>query len=112
MVSNRGEVLLIPFPFSDLTGRKARPVVVLSSPRYQRRMGDLIVAMLTSAPRSGPFDCEIRHWQQAGLYLPTWARAKLATLTPRMVLKRLGRLSQTDLHAVDRIVRRALSFGR
>ncbi|MBI4615036.1 MAG: type II toxin-antitoxin system PemK/MazF family toxin [Planctomycetes bacterium] len=106
----RGDVILVPFPFSDLTGRKARPAVVLSTREYARRMGDLVVAMLTSAPRSGPFDCEIRDWARAGLYLPTWARAKLATITPRLVAARLGRLAPRDLRGVERVVRVAL-FG-
>jgi mRNA interferase MazF len=105
----RGEVLLVPFPFSDLSGGKARPVVVVSSPNYQRTTGELIVAMLTSAPRSGRYDCAIAGWKKAGLFLPTWARAKLATLTPRLVLKSLGRLERSDLHRVDDIVRKALS---
>jgi mRNA interferase MazF len=103
--------VLIPFPFSDLTGRKARPVVVLSTRAYQRHMRDVMVGMLTSAPRMGPFDYELLNWRDAGLYLPTWARAKLATLTSRMVLTRLGRLSDTDLHGVERVVRRALSLA-
>ncbi len=108
MLPDRGEVLLVPFPFSDLTGQKARPVVVLSCAAYQRRMGELVVGMLTSVSRSTAFDCEIKEWRRAGLLLPTWGRAKLATVTPRLVLKRLGRLTPADLARVDRIVRRAL----
>lgn len=107
----RGEILLIPFPFTDLTGKKARPVVVLSTARYGRQMGSFVVAMLTSMPRSGPFDCEISRWQQAGLFLPTWARAKLATLSPRLVLRSLGFLQAEDLRRVERVVRRALGWS-
>lgn len=31
-----GDVLLVPFPFTDQTGVKQRPAVVVSSSRYQR----------------------------------------------------------------------------
>lgn len=111
MLHPRGSVLLVPFPFADLTGSKARPVVVLSSAVYQRRMDAMIVAMLTSMPRHGPYDVELRHWEQAGLLLPTWARAKLATLTTRLIHRPLGRLSGPDLRRVDRAVRSALAQG-
>jgi mRNA interferase MazF len=31
-----GDVLLVPFPFTDETGAKQRPAVVVNSARYQR----------------------------------------------------------------------------
>jgi len=42
------DLLLVPVPFSDLTSRKIRPVVVLTNDRYNREGPDLLVAGITS----------------------------------------------------------------
>ena len=42
----RGEVVLVPFPFTDLSGRKRRPALVVSSERF--RDEDLILCAITS----------------------------------------------------------------
>ncbi|MEH2111812.1 type II toxin-antitoxin system PemK/MazF family toxin [Nostoc sp.] len=38
-----GDVVLVPFPFTDQTTTKKRPAVVVSSDSYQRERSDLIV---------------------------------------------------------------------
>jgi mRNA interferase MazF len=42
------DLLLVPIPFSDLTSRKMRPVVVLSNDGYSRAGPDVLVAGVTS----------------------------------------------------------------
>jgi mRNA interferase MazF len=41
------DLLVVPIPFSDLTQRKLRPVVVLSNDRYNRTGSDVLVAGIT-----------------------------------------------------------------
>lgn len=43
-----GDVVLVPFPFTDLTTIKKRPAVVVSSADYQRERSDLILIAVTS----------------------------------------------------------------
>ena len=43
----RGDVVLVGFVFSDESGRKVRPALVISSPVYQRTRGEVIVAAIT-----------------------------------------------------------------
>ena len=50
--SKRGDVLLLPFPFTDLSTAKRRPAVVLSTEAYNSRRGDVIVAAITSRATS------------------------------------------------------------
>ena len=42
------DILLVPFPFSDRSGAKVRPVLVLSNDRYNAGGGDRIVCAITS----------------------------------------------------------------
>jgi mRNA-degrading endonuclease toxin of MazEF toxin-antitoxin module len=41
----RGDVVLIPFPFSDLSSSKTRPTVVVNVEEYERETGNLTVAI-------------------------------------------------------------------
>jgi mRNA interferase MazF len=61
----RGGVLLVLFPLSDLSATKVRPAVVVSSALYHSTKPDLLLAALTSkvATATGPYDdvLEDRH---------------------------------------------------
>jgi mRNA-degrading endonuclease toxin of MazEF toxin-antitoxin module len=40
MAFQRSDVVLVPFPFTDLSAKRARPAVVVSVPEYERTTGD------------------------------------------------------------------------
>ena len=44
----QGDLLLVPFPFSDQSGRKTRPVIVLSNNQFNLNSEDVIVVGVTS----------------------------------------------------------------
>jgi mRNA interferase MazF len=52
-----GDVVLVPFPFSDQISTKKRPAVIVSSPAYHQSRPDLILMAITSqtslSPRMG-----------------------------------------------------------
>jgi len=54
-----GDVILVPFPFTDQTTSKKRPAVVVSSSDYQLHRSDLILIAVTSQSRSSPFYGEL-----------------------------------------------------
>lgn len=49
------DIVLVPFPFSDLSGRKVRPVLILSNDRYNQQSDDVLVCGLTSNLRAAPY---------------------------------------------------------
>jgi PemK-like, MazF-like toxin of type II toxin-antitoxin system len=71
-----GEVLLLSFPFTDVTGAKRRPALVLLD------LGDdIVVARVTSQLTQTNYDVELTDWQREGLLFPSIVRIhKLATL--------------------------------
>jgi len=109
MAYARGDVILVPFPFTDLSTTHVRPAVVVSSRAYNAG-ADVIVAMITGQPHARATDCSLRDWKQAGLIQPSWMRAKVATLTQSLVQFSPGRLSPRDLRAVDKRLRLALGL--
>jgi mRNA-degrading endonuclease toxin of MazEF toxin-antitoxin module len=44
---NRGDVVLVPFPFQDRPGEKIRPAVVVQSDAGNARLANTILAMIT-----------------------------------------------------------------
>lgn len=46
-----GDIVLVPFPFTDQMTRKRRPAVVVSSSAYHREQPDLILMAVTSQVR-------------------------------------------------------------
>lgn len=45
-----GDVVLVPFPFSDQSATKQRPAVVISSDAYHREHADVLLIAITSQP--------------------------------------------------------------
>jgi hypothetical protein len=43
-----GDVVLVPFPFTDQTGTKQRPAVVVSTARYNTNRRDIVIMAVTS----------------------------------------------------------------
>ena len=110
MAFQRGDVVLIPFPFTDLSAKRVRPAVVVSVPEYEQNTGDIIVAQVTSRQHSLPTDYALQDWQSAGLLRPSIVRAKLATINASLVQFRTGRLSDRDLEEVNKRLRLAMGL--
>ena len=84
-----GTVVLCRFPFTDLSGDKRRPALVVS--RDNNRRTDLVVCFITSVPRSGPDMAPIDATPGTGIKVPSVVRFdKLATLERSVFTSRLG----------------------
>jgi hypothetical protein len=101
-----GDVLLASLAFSDASGVKKRPVMVV----HDLGDDDLLVIPVTSHPPHAAEDIVLPAWAAAGLRLPSTARtAKLATLARSAVVRPLGRLTAEDKCRVRDGLKRFLS---
>lgn len=93
-----GDIVLVPFPFTDQSTTKQRPAVVISSAAYQRERRDLIILAVTSQvrPAATVGETQVKDWKQAGLLKPSVMKPVIATIERRLVRKRLGKLSTED----------------
>jgi mRNA interferase MazF len=88
-----GDILLVPVVFSDGSGHKKRPVVII----YHSGDADLLVAPVTSQMAHSPRDVPVVNWRRAGLRLPSIVRLeKLATVERATVVKKMGHLAPDD----------------
>lgn len=102
MTFEQGQVLRVPFPFTDRTATKNRPALVLSSgATFNTPIGHAVLAMITSADNAPwPLDCAIIDLATAGLPAPSVIRFKLFTLDHRLVRGVLGQLAAEDWRRV------------
>lgn len=52
---DQGDIVLIPIPFTDLSSRKRRPVIVISNDSYHTATTDMVVVAMTSNPAPAPY---------------------------------------------------------
>ena len=97
-----GDVVLVPFPFTDQTGAKKRPAIIVSSGAYHQRRRDVIIMAVTSQvkPAAVYGEVTITTWQKAGLIQPSVTKPILATIEKGLVIRKLGQLQDSDRKAV------------
>jgi mRNA interferase MazF len=63
-----GDIVLVPFPFTDQSASKRRPAAIVSNAAYNRVKPDVVVMAVTSQLRATATIGEvwISQWQQAG----------------------------------------------
>lgn len=97
----KGAVVLVPFPFTDLSGHKVRPALVLYA---STRGEDCIVAFVSSAQKKlAVYDIAVAASAVNGLKVNSAVKVdKLATLQKKIVLGELGILEPTHMKEVDK----------
>ncbi len=107
----QGDVVLVRFIFSDETGAKRRPAVVLSTSQYHQGRQEAIVAAITgNVQRLLVGDHLIRGWQEAGLLYPSVATGIVRTIKRAMIERSLGQMPASDLEGIRDQVRHILGL--
>jgi mRNA interferase MazF len=110
-VFSRGDIVLVGFIFSQESGKKLRPALVVSSREYNRARQELVVAAITSnVGRRLIGDHAVGDWKGAGLLFPSVVTGILRTIKRTMIDRRLGVLSKPDLEAVNRALGNCLGL--
>lgn len=90
----KGDIILITFPFTNLTGSKLRPAIVLAETAL-----DLTVCFVTTQFQwQEATDVELKPSAENGLKLPSLIRTnKIATLDRELARGLLGKLCNDEL---------------
>ena len=90
----RNDVLLVKYPFTDGTGWKPRPAVVVSAPHPS--MDIFVVPMTSQVIRLLPGEFLLDDWKGAGLNCPSAIKRGMYVLKTGEVRRHLGRLGEND----------------
>ena len=100
---NFGTIVLVPFPFTDLSSQKVRPALIISSDEFTSKSTDVILAFITSrqAIEKSPTHFELKStdtsFETTGLKVDSIVRFnKLATLNKKLLLGELGKITESQ----------------
>jgi mRNA interferase MazF len=99
----KNEVLLVRYPFTDLSTSKVRPAVVVQAPHASQ---DVLIVPMTSQTAgllAGEFI--LANWASVGLHVQTAVKRGVYTVHPRLILRRLGSLSPADSKQLEQSLR-------
>ena len=105
-----GSVILVPFPFSDLSHSKLRPAVVLAD----AARGDWILCQITSKSYSDPHAIELNDdsFVKGSLHVVSYARpGKLFTANRRLIVRQVGVLKKNVLEEIVNAIAEILREG-
>lgn len=114
----RGDVVLVDYPFSDRSGSKVRPALVVLANRYNAKLDHTILALISSSrarfvgdPCQLPIDLSTPEGQQSGLRTDSVVQFEILTTVKRsLVLRILGRLPAPMMRKADLCLRDALGI--
>jgi mRNA interferase MazF len=100
---SRNDIILVRYPFSDLSSSKVRPAVIVNTPHISQ---DLIITPLTSKTASlleGEF--VLLDWATAGLNVTTAVKRGFYTVHESLVVKVIGQLTDPDAAQLEQSLR-------
>ena len=116
-VLNRGDVILISFPFTDLTSMKVRPTIVISSDLLNRSSQDITVSFISSVIPSQIESTDFlitsseSDFQITGLKKNSvFKMAKIVTLSKNLVQRKIGKVSDRIKRELDNRLKEALGL--
>ena len=100
MLCDAGDIVVVPFPFTDGPGVKRRPALVISPSAFNRQAAHSVLAMITSASgRAWPGDVPLQGGP-LGLHQPCVVRMKFFTFDNRLIVKVIGKLPEGERRQV------------
>lgn len=101
-------MILVRYPFSDLSGSKVRPALVVQVPHPSR--DHLIVPLTSRLSPLQPGEFVLTDWATAGLNVPSAVKRGLYTVHTSLILKHIGTITARDVSGVDLSLRQWLGL--
>jgi len=104
----KGDIVLVKYPFTDLSAEKLRPALVLLQ---EDEENDLLLAFITSSTiRKNPFDILILK-EKTGLHKDSIVRLKkLMTIHKSIIAGKIGNVSEEQWQEIEMGLRRMFNF--
>lgn len=101
---SKGDVVLLPYPFTDLSTTKVRPAVIVAS--NKGKYSDLFVVPITSRTGNlGAGEFQLSGWQYAGLNVPSAVKRGCVLVDIALFRKKVGILAAEDLNSLNAAIK-------
>ncbi len=119
MKFRRGDVVLVDYLFSDRTGSKVRPCLVVQNDHNNLRLDDTIIAAISSKTTRGKseptqflIEVATSEGQQSGLLFDSAVQCEnLVTIDGQFIKRRVGALPKSLMSRIDDCLKNALGLG-
>jgi len=117
MALQRGDVVLVQYPYSSGTGSKLRPALVVQPDQNNRRLSNVILAPITTTthrhdqPTQCLIELDTEPGKAAGLrHTSVVSCENLSTVSQSLVRRKLGQMPSTTMNQVDECLKSALGL--
>src|SRR5579863_7448400 len=117
MIVSRGDIVLVDYPFSDRTGSKVRPALVVQNNTLNRRIDDTILAAISRSTHRASatqlfIDIATPDGAQTGLRQNSMIQCEnLLTYDQQFIIARIGSLPASLTKQLDECLRSALGLS-
>jgi len=104
----KGEVIVIPFPFSDLSSTKRRPALVIATMQGD----DVLCCQITSEERFDAYSIELKDsdFVTGGLKQTSMIRPnKIFTADQALILYRVGKIKTSKIKEVEKVLLKVIT---
>lgn len=88
------DVVLVRYPFTDMTSLKVRPAVVVAT--YAGSPDHVIVPLTSRLTHLTPGEFVLSDWKGAGLHVATAVKRGIYTVHASLIFKSIGQLPSAD----------------
>jgi mRNA interferase MazF len=97
---NQREIVLIPFPYSDLTGSMLRPAIIISNLNLNKSQ-DRLCCLITSQPTKDGLLINKKSFEYGKLPLKSWVKTyRVFTINENIIKKKLCKVNVTFFNEI------------
>lgn len=110
MIYNQREIVLVPFPYSDLSSAKKKPVLIVSNNTYNKSFPDILVCAITSNSERNEYSIFLADADLEVGILPETSVIKFHKFTVQQskILKRFSFINETKFDEVVRLLNKLI----
>ena len=102
MIEQR-DLLLVPFPFSDQSGRKVRPVIVISNKEFNEHSEDILVVGVSSNISKDRYTISLTnsYLEEGKLLTQCYIKVEnILKIDKELIIKKIGKISKDKLRSI------------
>jgi mRNA interferase MazF len=108
MSYSKNDVILVSYPFSDLSSTKVRPAIIINSPSISKDYFTVPLSSRTENLLTGEFI--LQDWQKAGLNVKSIVKRGIFTIQDTLIIKKIGTLKIEDSNKLEESLKLWLGF--
>lgn len=107
MIAEQRDIFLVPFPYTDFSDKKVRPVLILSKNVFNTISEDVIICAITSTISKDKYSLTIttKDLEEGHLFVTSAVKVEnILKIDKRLLIKKIGKLKKDTFSEVIKIL--------